>query len=1267
MRLTKKFVSVALALLMILPCFSTVSFAEEAKSSEHLTEVPEGYVGIYTKTDLNNMRTNRSGKYILMNDIVFDHEDYAKDGSFHNMGMGWSPIGTSSSYAFGGIFDGNGYTISNIYINNPDCGNMGLFGYAKGATIKNLTLKDSNITGATETGGIAGRIYNSTIDNCNFDGFVIGTEYTGGIAGYISGSTINNCNFDGSVIGTKNTGGIAGCSHSAEIGKSTISYCVARGTVTGSKYVGGIAGYQSSSVGVEYGEFSYSKNNYISYCCNASSVTGQSLVGGITGESTSRCYNITSSSAYTSIAYVEYCCNSGDITAKESGAGGLIGYSDCSANSTYQYLRNSFNCGNVSANSDAGGLIGLYNNTSASNSYSVGNVTAETGYGGFVGNGYRLSISNCYCLDEGIANLTSTSSSVKTKDQLTKDSTYFMWNFETIWTIDGREDYPYPEIRNISLVLPEDNDNHIHSYISEITTPATHLADGVKTYTCSCGYIYTKAISKLPSEVPEGYIGIFTKEDLDSIKMNLSGKYILMNDIVFVDEDYVKGGSFYNSGKGWSPIGTSSYAFKGVFDGNGYTISNLYINDKTDNVGLFGYAEGATIKNLTLKDADITGSDYTGGIAGYSLGSTIESCNFSGSVSGDYYVGGIVGRTSSNDTKTANTYYCNTTGSVTGLQYVGGIAGYQASFKYESYTFKKDNYILYCCNASSVTGNFYVGGISGYSKSNGSNSKAYVRYCSNSGDVIATTSNAGGLIGASYGQSLTYSFNTGYTSAISYAGGLIGYCETTSAQYSYSVGTVTAESDFGGCFGKSPNTVTYCYYLDKAVTEPTCTVGTSKDKDQLKEKDTYEQWNFTTIWTFDGREDYPYPEIIGVDLILPPHKHSHTSEITTPATHLETGVMTFTCACGDTYTEDIAKVAEHTYTSKVTTPATHLKEGVETFTCECGDSYTKPIAKLTDHIYNAVVTEPTCTDKGYTTYTCECGDSYAADYVDQNGHKHESAITTPATHTSEGVMTYTCHCGDTYTESIAKVAEHTYTAKVTTPATHLKEGVETFTCECGNSYTKPIAKIEAHNYKAVVTKPTCEDKGYTTYTCECGNSYVGNYTGATGHDYDSGIVTTKPTCTKTGIKTFTCGNCGDTYTEDVKSLGHKHESTITTPATHTNEGVMTYTCACGDSYTEAIEKITEHNYNAVVTAPTCTEQGYTTYTCECGDSYVDDYVDATGHNDASNDGNCDVCSEHLCDHACHKTGIIGFFWKIVCFFSRIFGLNKFCTCGNAHY
>lgn len=204
-----------------------------------------------------------------------------------------------------------------------------------------------------------------------------------------------------------------------------------------------------------------------------------------------------------------------------------------------------------------------------------------------------------------------------------------------------------------------------------------------------------------------------------------------------------------------------------------------------------------------------------------------------------------------------------------------------------------------------------------------------------------------------------------------------------------------------------------------------------------------------------------------------------------------------------------------------------------------------------------------------------------------------------------------------------------------------------------------------HNHKSVVTAPTCTEQGYTTYTCECGDTYVDDYVDATGHSHTAEI-TTPATHLSVGVKTFTC-SCGDTYTEVIDKIAtHNHIATETAP-TCTEKGFTTYTCECGDSYVADYVDELGHSHTATVTAPTCTEQGFTTYTCECGDTYVADYVDATGHSEGDNEGNCSACGEHICDHDCHKSGIAGFFWKIICFFSKLFGSNKFCECGKAHY
>ena len=168
-----------------------------------------------------------------------------------------------------------------------------------------------------------------------------------------------------------------------------------------------------------------------------------------------------------------------------------------------------------------------------------------------------------------------------------------------------------------------------------------------------------------------------------------------------------------------------------------------------------------------------------------------------------------------------------------------------------------------------------------------------------------------------------------------------------------------------------------------------------------------------------------------------------------------------------------------------------------------------------------------------------------------------------------------------------------------------------------------------HTYKKIVTvPPTCTAKGYTTYTCECGDTYFADYT---------------------------------------DKLDHKYTSEITTSATHLSEGVRTYTCGtCGDSYTEAIAKTKEHSYNTVskIVAPTCEKEGYTVYVCECGQSDNRNKTSATGHN--YNGQTCVNCGKK-CSCNCHKSGFMGFIWKIILFFNKLFKTNKTCACGVAHY
>jgi hypothetical protein len=117
----------------------------------------------------------------------------ATDTKNWNGGAGFSPIGTFSSPAFQGNYDGQRYKISNLFINRPSVDSAGLFGYCSGATITDVILINPDITGYGAVGGIVGRAYDyTTITRPQVSGGKIEGSYRwiGGIAGYPVDATI---------------------------------------------------------------------------------------------------------------------------------------------------------------------------------------------------------------------------------------------------------------------------------------------------------------------------------------------------------------------------------------------------------------------------------------------------------------------------------------------------------------------------------------------------------------------------------------------------------------------------------------------------------------------------------------------------------------------------------------------------------------------------------------------------------------------------------------------------------------------------------------------------------------------------------------------------------------------------------------------------------------------------------------------------------------------------------------------------------------------
>ena len=104
------------------------------------------------------------------------------------------------------------------------------------------------------------------------------------------------------------------------------------------------------------------------------------------------------------------------------------------------------------------------------------------------------------------------------------------------------------------------------------------------------------------------------------------------------------GDAYWNDGSGWQPIGDISHKFTANFDGNNYTISNVYINRRDfSSAGLFGYVSDSSIKRIGLVSAAVSSNRTVGGLVGSSYNSAISGSYATGRVSGNLYVGGLVG------------------------------------------------------------------------------------------------------------------------------------------------------------------------------------------------------------------------------------------------------------------------------------------------------------------------------------------------------------------------------------------------------------------------------------------------------------------------------------------------------------------------------------------------------------------------------------------------------------------------------------------------
>lgn len=694
---------------------------------------------------------------------------HAADASKNLGELSWVPIGVGNAYT--GTFDGSGKTISNLYIKTENQ-QAGLFGYTFQSTIKNLTFENANVTN-TElyTGILVGYAgYQTTLQNIKISTnkcqVIGGKDYTGGIAGKLDGNA-NNCVNYATVQGIKDVGGLFG--YYSRAGNS-MTACANYGNVTAtSQNAGGLVGYFESGT--------------IQDCANYGAVTGTDRVAGMAGyvsqgkiqnvfsygnvSATNSTQEVGMAFGYSSkgttegiVAYysgAKLTVNGQEQTAKAFGSSKLsednaTGFTETQLKSgvvAYLLQQNASSEAkwgqNLANNGDSYPVIGSEHQVYADN-LTLNCKTNEMVTGSFTNNPTSSAISyqhgqtinhhvakDATCTEAGTKEYWQCQDCLRTysDSELTKELTDVTNADQPALGHHSNEDGYCDRCQHYVAVKPsEENGVYLIAKPCHLAWFRDYVNGTIVDDGEAAGTTQPSASAKLTADIDlKNYC--HAAED---------GKELLS----------------------WLPIGNDVYRWKGKMDGQGHTISNLYIKTAQNYVGLFGYTDGATIQDLIFDYAKVenvsttnTKTDYTGILAGLAYGKS------------PLHIRGI---------KTTN----NCT--VIGQEDTGGIVG-SANINLEN-----------CENHSSVKGTSNVGGIAG------SSTQRNIRRSTNYGTVENNNSDIGGIIGYAYDTSIEDCANYGKITSTGWStGGIAGQTLFNgSIQNVFSYGDVTNTNDKPG-------------------------------------------------------------------------------------------------------------------------------------------------------------------------------------------------------------------------------------------------------------------------------------------------------------------------------------------------------------------------------------------------------------------------------------------------------------------------------------
>ncbi len=667
--------------------------------------------------------------YELIDDLDFlDHTSYRDTQNPANKnawtgGQGWPPIGDETQ-PFTAIFNGNGYTISNLYVNDITALPAGLFSKVAGATIDNIGLLNVNVSGLWNVGGIAGHATSSSrISNSFVTGEVeVVNEGVGGLVGFLESQELQISGITNSYVfvnvrgGSDQAGGLVGIMNNY----SQLSNSYAIATVSANREVGGLVGKADSNVNIN--------DSYA-----VATVAGRSLIDGLVGNSNGA--SIGNSYSDSTVSGITDSSSSGASAVSTEALRMPTAAGSTSTEVYYQWSNNDWDFGN-----DEQYPAIKYDNDLCSTAISEKWIRCDMR--GQLIDGQHLNLVSLE-IQESIDGVEADAALYpRLHPMLEHDYKLTVYPQTTTLTLIPLLSHSYstPTIiigsdadpnykKNINsgeLIsdLPVDNDKQI----------TIDLAIDGKSYIAYRISVnrYTGLTAVDIDQDDDGYIDIRSAGALDAVRYAPDGSGFKESsdknkstrgcpDDICIGYELL-GDVDLSSYANWQPISDFTSAFKG----NNYTIYNLRIDRRNQSrVGLFGTISGRSTKidYVNLSNVNIHGQDRVAGLAGVSNGE-ITNSSVSGHISGRFRIGGIVGNTNSgssiinshadvNVRGTAgvgalvgigNGLITNSygDGTVVGTNNVGGLAGQFGN-----------NSIINSYSTADVNGDAGVGGISG--------------------------------------------------------------------------------------------------------------------------------------------------------------------------------------------------------------------------------------------------------------------------------------------------------------------------------------------------------------------------------------------------------------------------------------------------------------------------------------------------------------------------------------------------------------------------